>query len=191
MKPHTSLIPLLASLTLLAPRAGLGAIAVTQTENLGAMGNAGELSVKPLQLAQVSDSDPELLYQIAMALAKAGEIDRALEMAQTADSYLENSALSGIAYTLAKAGEIDRALTVAGTITDESEKAWALSGIAITLAEAGEIDRALTVAGTITDESEKAWALSGIAYTLAEAGVVDRALTLAGTITDESTKAWA
>ncbi len=164
MKRQTSLISLLASLAVLAPRAGLGATSVTHTENLSVIGNTGELAVESFQLAQISEHDPYLLSRIAVVLAKVGQFDRALEISGTITdegSVSKDSALRGIAVTLAEAGEIDRALDVAQTVTDFS-KTLTLSEIGIALVEAGNVDRALDIAQTITDWS-KAFALSKIA----------------------------
>ncbi len=83
MKLQTSFIPLLASLAVLSPRAGLTATPVSGNEKLATMGHAGELSVEPLELAQTQNQNPQVLFQIAVALAKVGQFDRSLEIART------------------------------------------------------------------------------------------------------------
>jgi tetratricopeptide (TPR) repeat protein len=113
------------------------------------------------------------LREIAIAVAEAGQFDRALQIAQKIDELDRSSVLVGV---LAKAGQFDRALQIAQKIEDASGRSWALSDIAIVLAKAGQFDRALQIAQKIEDESIRSWALVGV---LAKAGQFDRALQIA------------
>jgi tetratricopeptide (TPR) repeat protein len=125
------------------------------------------------------------LREIAIAVAEAGQFDRALQIAQKIDELDRSSVLVGV---LAKAGQFDRALQIAQKIEDASGRSWALSDIAIVLAKAGQFDRALQIAQKIEDESIRSWALVGV---LAKAGQFDRALQIAQKIEDESIRSWA
>lgn len=130
MKRQTFPISLLASLAVLAPRAGLGAISVAYTENLGVIDQTGELAVESFQLAQAQDQDSEVLHQIAIALAQVGQFERALDVFQTiSDRRLKAGALYAIAATLVETGEFDRAVTIAQTQIDSLFKTQALNGM--------------------------------------------------------------
>jgi len=127
------------------------------------------------------------LKDIAVAMAKAGQFDRALQVAQKIENARSlSSALAEIAAAMAKAGQMEEAaqtfqlaLQVAQKIEDALDRSWALGGIAEALAQAGQFDRALQVAQKIEGAWARSEALKEIAKAMAEAGQFDRALQVA------------
>ncbi|MBE9042787.1 hypothetical protein IQ235_18675 [Oscillatoriales cyanobacterium LEGE 11467] len=125
------------------------------------------LSVSPtpktqtLDRAAVDAVDLNLLVlNIASAYAEVGQIDKAIEVAQTiADNRYRALALNSIVKTLAEAGEIDRALEVSQTIADREVQLWATTQIVEALASDGDFPQALELMQTITDDERKAWVL--------------------------------
>jgi hypothetical protein len=157
-------------------------------------------STRAEQLAHaITDPDWQVraLAGVAGALARAGEHDRAEQVATAAEQvartitnpYWQVRALAGVAGALARAGEHDRAEQVARTITDPEAQARALADVAGALAQAGEHDRAEQVARTITNPEAQARALAGVAGALAQAGEHDRAEQVARTITNPEAQA--
>jgi len=132
-----------------------------------------------LQFAQNKDAllRSMALSGIAKAMAEAGQIDRALQIAQKIEFALDRSlALWGIAFAMAGAGQFDRALQVAQKIENASVRSWALSDIAEAMAKAGQFDRALQTAQKIEDASDRFLVLKDIAIAMARAGQFDLAL---------------
>ncbi len=123
------------------------------------------------------------LRMIAVALAEAGQFDRAIQTLNLAlqnvrtgeDAVNRSVDLSGIAISLAKAGQFDRAIQVAQKF-DYAWDCWhALSEISKMLAEAGQFDRAIQIALKIWDPEVRSLALGKIAEELAKAGQSNRA----------------
>ena len=118
------------------------------------------------------------LSGVVFALANAGDIKQALEVAQQIESpRSKGSALGGIASALARAGEIKQALEVAQQIEDRISKMIALGDITGALVEAGEIKQALELAQKIENPYLKVNVLRDIASALANEG--DKAQALA------------
>jgi serine protease Do len=120
---------------------------------------------------------------IAVALAEAGQLERAIQTLNLAlqnvrtgeDAANRSVDLSGIAISLAKAGQIDRAIQIAQKF-DYAWDSWrALNEIAKMLAKAGQFDRAIQITQKIEDAEVRSLALSEIAAELAKAGQFNRA----------------
>ena len=96
------------------------------------------------------DGQVEALTAMAEALAGAGDLDQARQVAEHAE-------------------------VAASSITDPDGQAWALAAVAEALAGAGELDKAEAVARSITGEDDQAQALAAVAEALAGAGVLEQA----------------
>jgi thioredoxin-like negative regulator of GroEL len=129
---------------------------------------------------------------LAFSFARAGELDRALQVAATVKGDNDKSeVLRNIVSGLAKAGQYDRAKEVASTIKDGNNKARALVYIATRLAEAGQVADALQVVSTIEDRTSRPdRRLLDTVMGLIEAKQYNPALQMANAIGDENTKAW-
>jgi hypothetical protein len=142
---------------------------------------------------------------VTAALAQAGHLDRAVDVAtaaeQTActitDPHRKAAALTEVAGALAQAGHLDRAVDVATaaeqtarTITDPYPQVHDLTEAAWALAKTGQHDQAVgiataaeKIARTITNAYWKEQAMTEVAAALSQASQHDR------TITDRSKKA--
>ena len=134
-----------------------------------------------------------VLTKIVPSLVEAGQIDRALQAANTIKLDANKAiVLSHIASTLAKASKYEQALEIANTIanTDETQnyKHEAFANIAVELASSGQIDRALQLVNPL-DSHHNASALGKIAVQFASSGQFDRALQLVNTIQSDPTQA--
>jgi tetratricopeptide (TPR) repeat protein len=136
------------------------------------------------------------LAEVAMAVAAAGDRDRARELADRAEQIArsitdpgeQEDILARVAAAAARAGDCDRAERIARSITHPDEQAEALAAVAAAAARAGDCDRAERIARSITDPDEQARALAEVA---AEADDYDRAERIARSITHPYTQALA
>ncbi|HSX38948.1 MAG TPA: hypothetical protein VLE95_09055 [Chlamydiales bacterium] len=135
---------------------------------------------------QINETNPNTyegaraLRDISKAIAQAGDIDRAIEVATSILNGQSNFALMDISTVLAQAGNIDRAIAVATSIpTDLS--GLTLRDISRILMQAGDIDRAIAVAKSIPN-GQIEFALVDISRILAQAGDIDRAIAVATSI---------
>ncbi|HSX38337.1 MAG TPA: hypothetical protein VLE95_05845, partial [Chlamydiales bacterium] len=135
---------------------------------------------------------------ISKALAEAGDVERALEVAiSIPDVDGQALAFGDISKTLAKAGDVERALEVAMLISDaafediSNRQELAFGDISIALAEAGDVERALEVAMLIPGVDRQESAFAGISTALAQAGNVGRAVEVARFISDVCSQEWA
>lgn len=159
------------------------------------------LGGKDLDLKQARKR-ADALTEIATALAEAGEVESALEIADNlAEWYLRAAALKRIAKALVGTGEIKQALEVIqnNAVIEELaqkvdhpglsyiifERATTLKTISIALADMGDLKQALQIAKTIKNESSKALALQNIASHLADAGEFKQAFRVTDLITFE------
>ena len=131
------------------------------------------------------------LRDLTIAIAKAGEPDRAEALARTiTDPKDQAEALTTLAGAAVQAGDADRACRVAAdaealarTITDPKDQAEALTMLAGAAIQAGDADRACRVAAdaealarTISDGSwTKSVVLTKLAAVIAQVGDLDRA----------------
>ena len=135
----------------------------------------------------------EALVDVAGALPRAGQTDRAQRLAEDAVSVAERiedlreraEALAGVAGALPRAGQTDRAqrlaedaVSVAERIEDPRERAEALADVAGVFAETNQLDKALEVGERIEVSEERARALADVAGALARTDQVDRSLDL-------------
>jgi ribosomal protein S7 len=129
---------------------------------------------------------------LAFSFARAGELDRALQVAATVKGDKDKSeVLRNIVSGLAKAGQYDRAKEVASTIKDGTHKAGAFVYIATRLAEAGRVADALQVVSSIEDRPSRAdERLNYIVMQLTDAKQYNSALQMANAMGDENEKAW-
>jgi hypothetical protein len=126
---------------------------------------------------------------ISIALANAGNIDRALEVTSLIpNEYHKSIALSTISKTLLEAKNFDRVLEVTSLIPDENLKSHALSTIHQALASAGYFSRALEVAKLMTDTGENESKISDICRDLTLENRFEEAIRIAKLITTEDIK---
>lgn len=132
------------------------------------------------KLAELIANYPEknkAIEVVATALAKAGEFDRAIELAKLNKSSLGKSiTFEAIAKELLKAGELDRAIELAESITWDDHRNRTRTAIVKELLKTGEFDRAIKLAESITDDAYKTPVLKAIATELAKNGNVGGAL---------------
>jgi len=126
-----------------------------------------------------------ILTKIVPGLVEAGQIDRALQAANTIKLDANKAiVLSHIASTLAEASKYEQALEIANTIANpnqtQDDKHEVFVKIALDLASSGQFDRALQLVNQL-DSDRKASALGEIAVKLASSGQFDRALQLVKT----------
>ncbi len=112
---------------------------------------------------------------VAEALAKAGQMERAMKIVSKMDADLQAWTLKEIAEFLANAGHFDQALMIAEKIERADMKAWALDLIATMMTDAGQLEQALQVAEKIEEAKRKVWALQEIGRKLKEVGAVSQA----------------
>jgi serine protease Do len=157
------------------------------------MAEAGQFDLA-LQIAQkieVAWHRSSALAEVAAAMAKAGQTERADQAFRLAlkiayeDASDRSWALRDIAEAMAKAGQFDRALQIAQKIGDALVRSLALRKIAEAMAEAGQTERAnqaFQLALQTTQEIHR-WfrplPLKEIAEALAKAGQIDRAVDVA------------
>ena len=144
----------------------------------------------------IARSDPDSMVRelmtVAKALAQAGKLARAAQVASDAeqvaraitDPFLQARALVTVVDALAEAGEFARAEQLAHAMTGPFFQARALVTVVDALAEAGEFARAEQLADAMTGPFFQAEALVTVVYALAEAGEFARAEQLAHAITD-------
>lgn len=188
---------------------------------VGQTQKATQLFSRAIQLAKQTDENFTLYYQeparrdIAIEMAKADMIQRALQFSQTISSkFLQAETLNAIAPIIAEKGQTEqarqillKALELARGITGDyayeangscgNEKFEVLSKIAANLSLLEQFDRALEVAKSVTgcssangDSSEdyQAWAYLGILANMANAEQVKQAWIGAQTIQNETEK---
>ena len=149
------------------------------------------------------------LYELACAIAAAGDFHRALRVAtdaealafphlgtvwgpgDTADNVREAGRAAGeLAAAVAGAGDLDSAERLAHPLAAHGHS-QALTGLFRAMVQVGEFDRAKALASTNTDFHARAQALAGLVTELAEVGDLDRAETVAGTISEAHAQAQA
>ncbi|MEV4469104.1 hypothetical protein, partial [Nonomuraea sp. NPDC049504] len=141
----------------------------------------------------------QALVSLAGVLARVGQLGRAKQVAQKAETLIrtftdpghQDEALSSLGIFLAEAGHFDQAETLIGTITNPHQQAQALVSLAGVLARVGQLGRAKQVAQkaetlirTFTDPGHQDEALSSLGIFLAEAGLFDQTEALIRTITN-------
>ncbi len=124
------------------------------------------------------------LAVVAEALARAGETDRARQVADNAASTAERieqpwsraRALARVAEALARAGYADEALAAAERIEAPWLRARVLAVVAEALAQAGAIDGALKIVSVMNDPISRSRALSPVIKDLVRKGSSDDAV---------------
>ena len=122
-----------------------------------------------------ADNRARVLRYIALARAKAGDMDGAFDTARSIDNAGERAdALRGIACAQAAREDMSGAFATARSIDNALRRAGALHDIAVAQAKARNMDgalaTALATARSIDDACPRALALSGIAEARAQAG---------------------
>ena len=141
----------------------------------------------PARAAAGGRSAVQNLVRQAESLAKTGQVERARQAADQAEtaarsapSYERDLALSDAARGLAAAGLHDRAEKLARSITSAYAKGLALTEVAKVLAAVGVDARAEALAHAVTDPDERAKALAAVAVALAAAEMAGQARRVAG-----------
>ena len=124
------------------------------------------------------------LRDIAEALAKAGQFDRAIKTAQKIKDDLQHIyALTRIAKALVEARQVkeaikvfDQAIKIAQRIKDAKKRNYGFENIAEALAEACQFDRAIQIAQRVKDEIWRGHAFVEISKALAKAGQFEKAI---------------
>jgi hypothetical protein len=94
----------------------------------------------------IGPGNSTLLSNAAIALARAGAVTRAEEIARTLSSWSDRGqAIEAVVTALAAAGDFSRAQSVAQDMADKSHKASALSAIASVMAHTDADDQGSTV----------------------------------------------
>ncbi len=154
--------------------------------------------------ASITDPDrqAQALTEVAGALARAGQHERAAAMASqaatVARSITDPSVSTAVAGALAGAGQHEQAETVSRSITDPDRQTRALGEVAGALARAGQHERAAamaseaaTVARSVTNPYWQTRALAEVAGALATAGQHEQAEAVARSITNPDRQAQA
>lgn len=142
-----------------------------------------------LQFSQkISDKDLQswATTEIAIGLARVGQFDKALQVAERIwippQFDRQSYAYAEIAIAMARAGQYDQALQVIEKASDASLRTYGFSSIVEAMAVAGERERALNIsdqalqaAKSIKDEKERSSALAEVAVAMAKVGQFDRA----------------
>lgn len=152
-----------------------------------------------LQFSQkISDRDLQswATTEIAIGLARVGQFDQALQVAERIwippQFDRQSYAYAEIAIAMARAGQYDQALQVIEKASDASLRTYGFSSIVEAMAVAGERERALNIsdqalqaAKSIKDEKERSSALAEVAIAMAKAGQFDKALQIAKDVSDK------
>ena len=132
---------------------------------------------------------------LAPALAKAGEPERAMELAKKIDDGDKAGLLRDVVSALAKSRELTQAMEVAQQIESPSKKGEALISIALALIQTGEKTQALATlkqteeeAQKINDLAKKVNTLNYIATALFKAGEKKQALATLKQAVEEAKK---
>lgn len=175
----------------------LAIIAIAQQlQKTGQTSQAEKILSQNLQLPEITNAEDYTANQsigsIAVALGTVGQVDRALQIAQSIkNDTVKQEAIGNIASQLAEVGQLDRALQIANTINNAPGfQEDALSKIAIKFVELGQLDRALQVAQSLGDDT-KDNILANIADAFAKLGQAEKALQVAQTIANKEMKATA
>ncbi|MBV9445601.1 MAG: hypothetical protein JO345_06860 [Streptosporangiaceae bacterium] len=114
------------------------------------------------------------LQTVAVAIAEAGDYDRAEAVASTIANSIgaddRGHALRDVAVVIAEAGDYDRAEAVARAITGPDSLAQALTELAVVIAQGGSHDRGAALARAVTAPSDKIRAFTDVAAMIAESG---------------------
>jgi hypothetical protein len=132
----------------------------------------------------------DLLHSLILLLARRGEVERAMVLADRIDSPPARAGQQAeFVGQLARYGDTDRAEALAHGITDRRAQSRALIDVVRELARRGDLDRAETVAHSITDRWAEGEALIAVVEELARRGDPDRAEVLAHSIAYRATRA--
>lgn len=175
----------------------LGLMAIASELNAAGQLLRSQQLLSQLPLPTIPDPNVFGAYQplrrIAAALAKIGQFDQALQVAETIkeptkDKYTKSEALADIAKYLAESGKLEQAFQVAQTIETSNSKAETLATIIPKLTEISQVEQALQVTQTIQVDGWKDTPLAQIAPKLVELGQTERGIKIAQTLREESTK---
>ncbi len=180
---------------IIGPHHSVLMVAIAEAQaRAGDRSGAQESFAQAIKIAQTMADEGwrnQVLSDIALALAKAGNVEQAIELAKTMKGGWRDGALSDIALGQAEAGDIARAQMLAKTIADK-ERQILIAGIAKAQIRAGDIEQALAFSQRLTDKEQQVRLIADIADAQARAG--DRAgahesftqgLAAAQAITDE------
>ncbi len=141
-----------------------------------------------------ANADPDevmkniLLSRTSKELAEAGQIEKAIDIAQTvAEDVMGRSyVLCQISEILTKEGQLDKAIEVAKIIGNEDNKWQALGAISNILTKEGQIDKAIElVKANPEDNLFRIPAIHDICTTLIQSGQFDKSIVMATTFLDE------
>jgi len=131
-----------------------------------------------------------LLYSLVLLLARRGQVERAMALADRIDSPVARAGQQAeIVGQLARYGDTDRAEALAYGITDRRARTRALIDVVRELARRGDPDRAEIVARSLTDRWAEGEALIAVVRELARRGDPERAEALAHSIAYRATRA--
>jgi tetratricopeptide (TPR) repeat protein len=130
-----------------------------------------------------------LLEAVTRLLARRGQVERAMALADWIDPHLRVGRQAEIVRELARYGDTDAAEALAHAITDRRAQARALIELVRELARRGELDRAEAIVPVITDRWAQGEALVAVARELARRGDLDRAEALTCSIAYRATRA--
>src|SRR6266567_8410766 len=143
-----------------------------------------EIAEQVIDLITASGLRAQAIETLAVAVAGAGERQRAEQLLETVSGGLQGWTAEKFAVALAKAGEYDDAEQLITTITGSRERAAGTRRISGVIARGGEYDRAERLARGIKRSWHRMTAMADLAGVLTCAGQYDHAEEVARTIAD-------
>ncbi|MGB3692151.1 MAG: hypothetical protein WA999_05460, partial [Spirulinaceae cyanobacterium] len=132
-----------------------------------------DLALQAANSMETGSSKAYALEEVAFYLAKAGEVERALQVLASLPEEEQKPVrgLGAVVSSLAEAGEVERALQIARSVADKQDQA-------VLLAQTGALEEALQLIKTLT-ASQQMKTLDQMAWALAHMGKFEQALELA------------
>lgn len=130
-----------------------------------------------------------LLRSVTLLLARRGQVERAMALADRIDPELRAGRQAEIVGAVARYGDTDAAEALARAITDDRAQARALIEVVRELARRGDPGRAEALAHVITDRWARGEALVAVVQEWARRGAPGRAEALAHSISYRATRA--
>lgn len=138
------------------------------------------------------ESKSFVLGKISTALAKAGEVDEALRVADgIPEPETKYWTLRTVAVALVKLGKVDEARRVTKNTYSPEGNTTILEGVVEALIEDNKVEEANWVAEVIPKKSDKDENLRQVAWAFAKVGAFEKALRVAKGISNSNEKTWA
>ncbi|MFD9068479.1 hypothetical protein [Streptomyces lasiicapitis] len=122
------------------------------------------------------DRTEQLPSELIALWAQIGQIDRAVNLADSQRTPYRELALGAVAEVIAATGHRDRVLDLVAKITEDGGRSRTVSLVSVSAARAGHNELALELADTVEDPEERVGALASVARSLALRGRHDLAV---------------